>query len=347
MRPVVRALFVALVVALAWACSSTPESTFLEASDLTVPEGGPEFDPNNLLDTPSFVDWQALDAIQVQAFLSKTPYDRPSFLETYQSNGVRASDAIVRTARTYRINPIVLLSRLQTTQGLVGSRDYPFPTDRVEYVFRCGCTAAKRCDSAFAGLDRQLDCLGRALREALDQIGSQGQTAGGWAPNAVSVTLDGAKITPANEATAALYQILPRVAKNAQGGNWLLWNVYQAYSLAIGYAGAIDETTGSAWVGDGCQGDAQCGFPDGQCLPAPDSPGGLCTAPCTGSCPSDPAKPATFCAQFAGQTQAGYCLAICNPDAPGSCRPGYTCSRNVARFGNPKEAKAVCLPTKT
>ncbi|MBL8610848.1 MAG: hypothetical protein JNL38_26135 [Myxococcales bacterium] len=341
-----RLVLVSLVLAIVVACSSDPPSTFLQASDLELAEGSPDFDPNNLVDTPSFVDWQALDAVQVQTFLAKSPYDRLSFLETYQSNGVRANDAIVRAARTYRINPIVLLVRLQMTQGLVGSRDYPFPTDRVEYVFRCGCTAPKKCDSAFAGLDRQLDCMARAMREALDAIGAQGQTSGGWAPENPSITLDGVKITPANEATAVLYQILPRVANRAAGGNWLFWNLYQIYSLAIGYAGATDGGTGDAWVGDGCQADAQCGFQDGQCLPAPDSPGGLCTAPCTGSCPTDPSKPATFCAQFAGQPEAGYCVAVCNPDAPGSCRPGYTCTRNVARFGNPKEAKSVCLPTR-
>ena len=59
---------------------------------------------------------------------------------------------------------------------------------------------------------------------------------------------------------------------------------------------------------------------------------------------SDPSKPATFCAKFTGQDVNGFCVAVCNPDAPGACRNGYTCTRNVARFGNPKEAKSVCLP---
>jgi hypothetical protein len=332
------------VLALAWACSSDPESTVLQQQDLDLPDGGATFDKNNLIDTPSFVDYQALDSVQIQQFLKKTPYDRPSFLSTYQSNGDRAADAIAKSARTYRINPIVLLVRLQMTQGLIGTREYPIPTDRVEYVFRCGCTATKKCDPALAGLDRQLDCLARAFREALDAVSANGSTAGGWAPDKQGITLDGEKVTPANEATAALYQILPFVGDANKSANWLFWNIYQNYATAIGYAGALEGSAGTQWVGDPCVGDKQCGFPEGQCLPDPDAPGGLCTAACTGTCPSDPSKAATFCAKFSGQDANGYCVAICNPGAP-NCRQGYTCTSNVARFGNPKEAKAVCLPT--
>src|SRR5262245_47457705 len=91
------------------ACGSDPPSIApLQEKDLAAPEGAGEkqkFDRNAVVDPAAFTDIETLDVAAVQKFLAKSPYDRPSFLETYQSNGVRASDAIVRAARQYRINP--------------------------------------------------------------------------------------------------------------------------------------------------------------------------------------------------------------------------------------------------
>src|SRR6185436_12069738 len=124
-------VFVAL--ALAPACKGEQEHTIFQEQDLKLPEGEERpFDRNNIVDSPSFTDAAGLDVGQIQRFLGKTPYERPSFLETYQSNGVRASDAIFRAARAYKLNPLVFLVFAQTTQGLVGEPTYPFPTERVE-----------------------------------------------------------------------------------------------------------------------------------------------------------------------------------------------------------------------
>ena len=148
-HPFVRFLVVALVpaLALAPACAKKEEAGFFQPQDFKPPKGseGGEgdkpvvFDRNNIVDTAALADFEALKAAEIQKFLHRTPYDRPTFLETYQSNGVRASDAIARAARTYRINPLAFLVAAQGTQGLIGEVNYPFPPERVEYVFRCGC----------------------------------------------------------------------------------------------------------------------------------------------------------------------------------------------------------------
>ena len=149
-------------LALAPACAKTVDRGFFQEQDFQPPkdskgsELGDEavFDRNNVIETAALVDFEALDAAKIQGFFHKTPYDRATFLETYQSNGVRASDAIARAARTYRISPFAFLIAAQGTQGLIGERNYPFPPERVEYVFRCGCLQGADCDANLAGFDR-------------------------------------------------------------------------------------------------------------------------------------------------------------------------------------------------
>ncbi len=319
------------------ACGEDPPATVLQPLDTKLPEGEIlEFDRNSVVDPAAFTDSETLDVATVQRFLGKTPYERPSFLATYQSNGVRAADAIISVARQHRINPLVFLVYAQITQGLVGERNYPFPPDRVEYVFGCGCLQANNCLPALAGFDRQLDCLGRALRTAIDEIKANEQTTTGWGVDIVSTTLDGLKVTPANDATAALYDRTPRVAEGQPGGTWIFWNVWNLYALAIDYFGPIGLTDGR-WIGEPCQTAAMCSAVDGA-ICADNYPEGLCTVACTGQCPTEPSRPESFCAKF---PDGGYCLPVCNPQAP-TCRTGYRCVR-VAGVGA-DDSKHVCSP---
>jgi hypothetical protein len=332
-------LVLAASLAFGAACAKTPGHGALQDKDFQVPTGvETAFDKNTIVDTAAFIDVAGIDGTQVQRFLHKTPYDRPSFLETYQSNGLRASDAIARAARTYGLNPLVFLVEAEATEGLLGEPEYPFPPERVEYVFRCGCLDANNCLPELAGFDRQVDCLGRTLRVALQSISTNGATAGGWGKDKTSTTLDNEKVTPTTEATAALYDLRPRVAANAQGGSWLFWNLWNVYAAGIDYAGPIGGGGTGGWIGDPCTSTAGCGVEGATC--ATNYPGGLCTVPCKGDCPSQPDKPESFCADF--KTNGGFCLAVCNPGAS-ACRDGYTCAR-LRRFGATADtdSKFVC-----
>ncbi len=313
----------ALGVVLLVACGKSSESTVLQGDDLKVTPDT-TFDPNEIVDPGSFQDTLTFDAVAIQRFLARTPYKHPSFLESYQSNGVSAAQAIYRAASIHGINPMVLLVRAEMDQGLVGSEDYPFPPSRVEYVFNCGCPGVgMKCDPALAGFDRQADCLARKLRASLDEIRDHGVTAGNWGPGQEGVTLDGKHVTPADPSTAALYQYTPVVGEGSKG-NWLFWNIWQNYALFLQYDGPIGPPSGQgSWIGDGCASDATCVAPGSFC--ATNFPGGMCTAACTADdCPADPDKPQSFCAEF-GSNKGGYCLPVCNPGVPGTCRAGYDC----------------------
>jgi len=323
-------------------CKKEETAQVLQPLDFEPPKGLEQpFDKNNIVDTASFQDSESIDVNAIGRFLEKTPYDRPSFLNTYQSNGVRAADAIARAARTYRINPLAFITFAQTTQGLVGERNYPFPPERVEYVFGCGCLQSGNCLPELAGFDRQVDCLGRMLRVALDDIAKNQRTAAGWGPDVTLATLDGQKVTPANEATAVIYDHTPRVDQGNTGGSWIFWNVWNQYGLALDYAGPLGGGAGGGWIGDACKTDQTCGYEGAICDTSPQYPDGLCSLSCDGTCPSQNDRPESFCVGF---PEGGFCFQVCNPAAP-ACREGYEC-KNVLHYKptDQNDSKPVCYP---
>jgi hypothetical protein len=323
----------------AGACSKKSEPASVLQSEDLVAAGAP-FDVNEILDSASMQDDQSLDAPQIQQFLARSPYGGASFLASYESNGVPAAQAIVRAAQRYRINPLVLLVHAQADQGLVGAGGYPSPSSRVEFAFGCGCAAAGACDPAYAGFDVQVGCLAQTLRDSLDQIGATGATAGGWGPNATTVTTDGVPVTPHDDSTAALYEYTPVVAVGHAGGTWLLWNLWQKYSVELSYGGPIGSVTPPAWIGGPCGSDAACDYGSvrGKC--ATQYKGGLCTLACTQTCPSAPGEAPTFCAAL--DQQGGSCLEVCNPGVP-QCRDGYVC-KSVKQAGSATTSQFVCFP---
>jgi hypothetical protein len=317
-------------------CGSTPApGPVLQPSDL-VPTPGAKFDPNEIIPYPGFVDSLSISPQEIQGFLAMNPYGTTSFLATYQSSGILAADSIAAAATTYRINPIVLLVRAEIEGGLIGAQTYPLPSQEVEYLFGCGCTSPTTCDPAFAGLDKQFDCLGSALRLSLDQIAANGETAGGWAPMRSAVTLDGVKVTPVDASTAALYQYDPVVGQG-KSDNWLVWNLWELYTTFLSYIPPVDPAgDATAEVGDPCRQASDCAF--GNPLCETEYPGGLCTTTCSGSCEGIGA----FCADF---QKSGYCLAVCNPTDPASCRAGYSCILTQQYMSSgPIASNNVCFP---
>ncbi len=332
---IVRRGGLAFAIAVIACAKATPDSG-IDPIDLA-PADVP-FDKNLIVDTASFTDSQNFStALEIQQFLQKPPYGHASFLTTYVSGGVRASEAIALASVRYQINPLVFLVRAEMDGQLVTAPAYPLPPSKVEYVFGCGCPGGGApCDAALGGFDKQVDCLGRALRASLSQAcGATGITAGGWAVGQPGTTLDGVAVTPSTEATAALYQYTPVVAKGAAGGNWMFFNVWQLYAIQVGYLGR----TSGGWIGEACCGDSMCALVQaGTC--AVNAPAGMCTASCssTNACPKDPdgSTRKAVCGNLGGQ---GYCLLGCNP---GPCRTGYKCAPITPIGGGP--VASVCLP---
>ncbi len=319
-------------------CAQTVQATnYYDALDLT--ETAP-FDPNDVISTGAIQDVYSIETAAVQEFLERTSYGRrPSFLATYQSNANRASEAIVRAARINGINPLVILVHAQIEKGLISSQVYPRDPSpaRVEYAFDCGCPGTGDCNKAMAGFDRQADCIAKRYRTALDQIAADRKTASGWGPAIESTTLDGVKVTPLNDATAAVYDVLPTVGRGERGV-WVFYNVWNMFAATMAYDGPLGGGSGQSWIGDACQTKGSCADQSFTC--ATDYPGGMCTQSCSQSetCLNVAGKPQSTCIEFG--PSKGYCLRLCNPSA-NDCRTGFACQSALVA-GTTKNAD-VCV----
>jgi hypothetical protein len=209
-------------LALACVCSSAcaePDAPQMHPDDM-LPRAGFRFDKDTLLSDADMRDVTFARADAIQRSFDKTRYNQPSFLATYRSHGVLASQAVERSAKAHRISPRVLLVFSQLIGQLVSARSYPLPPSRVEYAFGCGCTMKETCEQSEGGYGEQVECLAKRLAASMTTLETGGATPSGYAVGKSTVTLDGARVTPSNAATAAVYDVLQDVSER-EGGAWL------------------------------------------------------------------------------------------------------------------------------
>ncbi len=340
-RALTSGLRVLLCSLLVMACSST---TALPDEDKTV--SAAEFDPGALMENTSFLSAPA-PLKRIDNFLSHTPYKRArrSFLSSYYSNGYSAAFGLLTAASKHRVTPRLLLAILQARRGLVGMDRYPVGSPAsVEYAFDCGCSSAKTCDVAQGGLDRQFDCLGSQLRAAYDDARLLGKTSRGYGKGIEFVSADGIKVTPASDATAAIYEISPRVGVSDLTGAWLIWNIYNLYGGSG--TGEILEgpstTAEHTFVGASCSKNAECEDPvlEGAVCRIVGLLG-TCTVPCSGD---------NKCDQTTITGEAGLCVAMsatekiclpqCDPAKKGQCGE-FVCTPRKDPGG---KSINVCVP---
>ena len=304
------------------------------------------FDSSLLISDDVFVDWGYLSEDEIQAFLEDTPYGTRSFLADYREGYITVARQIAQVAKTYRINPMILLVKLQVETSMIFKTQTP-TRHTLDRAMGCGCPDGQLgCHASDAGLYRQLECGGRLLRSYLQEIDAIGTTVTGWGPNKTKVTSDGLSITPRSAATAALYTYTPWVLQG-RGGNWLLWNVHRKYSIKV-----QRDRPNYRWIGGPCAQDTDCGFADAVCLAGDRGALGVCTVPCERVCPDSGAlfTSTTFCIGADGLRRAqadALCVAQCNeslfPHNAG-CRDDHVCQR-IARYGEAETIRAVCVPS--
>lgn len=193
----------------------------------------PGFDRNRVLSDAAFVDWQAMSEAEIQAFLDETPYGNRSALAGYTSGGMTAARAIRVASETYRINPLVILTRLQMEQSLIGKSTAT--KKALDFAFGCGCPDNGSCSETWRGFHKQADCMASHMRSYLDDLEGGGSTIAGWKIDKAKKTLDKYWVTPKNAATAALYTYTPWVGTSGFGnlGHFQIWRRFAGH---IGYA---------------------------------------------------------------------------------------------------------------
>jgi len=332
--------------------SSTEEQPI--AADLVPTEDGKSdlygraFDPNNLMDDAVFEDAYYMRESDLALFLEKTPYGTRSFLADYVVGGRSAANLIVDAATQYRINPIVLLTKLQVETSLIFKTGVP-SQHTINRAMGCGCPDNDpACTRAPRGLQGQIKCAARLFRQYLTELNERNKTVSGWQVGRGKASVEETIVTPANRATAALYTYTPWVLPG-QGGNWLYWNVLRKFSRHF-----LKGNRNHRWIGAPCTDSIECGFDDARCAfdeTADEQSVGVCTLDCDTTCPdtAQPYSSNTVC--MASETtnlvteQSGSCGARCDtalfPNGDG-CPPSFECVKSH-RPGQ-TQALDVCRP---
>lgn len=325
-----------------------------------------QFDQEWLMGDLFFLNTSALSVDDLQRFLSDSPYGTKSWLASFEVDGIMASEYIVKIAHEQGVNPILLLTRMQVEQSIIGKTELP-SVRRRDAALGCGCYDGERCAPQFKGLPNQLRCAAQTLRKLFDDSRSD---TGLWVAGRTRTTLDGLRVHPANHATAALYAYTPWVLRG-RGGNWLAWNVTRKFTRFMKERGMLGELadldlsdfgetgedyqdlsrclyrSGRAFVGDACGCQADCDFWSGSaqgfCHAA-----GFCALPCQGGCPDILNKAQTFCIEDTARPGSGICVPKAS-DYNGHCADlPYTIDDERDRFIGNSSAGAkiaeVCAP---
>ena len=190
------------------------------------------FNRNLVVTDEFFNDYDSMSVGQVQQFLESSPYGR-SWLANESTRSGTVAQTVVALSREYRINPIMLLSRMQVEASLISQSQRP-SQHRINYAMGCGCADGTNCAYAPIGLEPQLRCGAEKFRELYDRSANGN---GWWLKGTAKATLDGITIYPSSHATASLYAYTPWVLTGT-GGTWLAWKIVALFDRHVGFSSA-------------------------------------------------------------------------------------------------------------
>jgi hypothetical protein len=190
---------------------------------------GANFDPNYIISDEEVLNYTTMTQAEIQTLLES----KGSYLANYMcqdNNGValRASEAIYSVANTNRVNPRFLLVLLQKEQGLV---EDPAPkASSLDWATGYGCPDGGGCNERWRGFYKQINSASLQFRDYIENPNlykyqpSQTYTFS-------NTDKDPMVVTPANKATAGLYNYTPHV----YNGNYNFWKLWNRYFVSGGY----------------------------------------------------------------------------------------------------------------
>lgn len=197
---------------------------------------GLSFNPEQIISDEDFFHADDMTRDDVQHFLERKGSGLASYM-TADSSGVqkRASDIIWDAAEKNGINPKVLLVLLQKEQSLI---ENPSPSqsnlDWATGFARCDtCSSTDVTVAAYRGFATQVEKAASRKKYYTTNPGEFTYRRG------VSSLVDGMTITPANLATAALYNYTPHIS-----GNFSFWKLWMRYFSKIFPDGLVVQEDG-------------------------------------------------------------------------------------------------------
>jgi hypothetical protein len=183
----------------------------------------PVFDPNFIVSNAETEETSSWTADDVNSFLEAkgSGLAGMTFADT-DGQTRRAADIIINASLKNSISPRFLLALIQREQSLVTDS---FPTNgQLDWAAGFGvCDSCSKNDPALAkdkGFAVQIESAAASFRYYLDG----GNKSSGLRQCNVATVIDGIPVTPATDATAALYNYTPHVLAQIN-----FWNIWQKY----------------------------------------------------------------------------------------------------------------------
>ena len=169
------------------------------------------FTPDTVISEANFRDSTSMSVADIQKFLDAQPGALKSYSARDHSGKVRfASEMIAEAALAFRVNPKVILVKLQKEQSLLGDKT---PTQKqLDWATGCG-----RGDSYTS---YQFQGFGNQIWWGAQKLDKNSKP---WRPG-IRMTIDGSAVFPTNASTYSLYKYTPHIR-----GTTSFWLLYWRY----------------------------------------------------------------------------------------------------------------------
>lgn len=169
------------------------------------------FDRNTVISDAQMRDFDSMTAADIQAFLNRQPGTLKSYRAVnYNGQMKSAAEMIAEAAAAWRINPKVILVKLQKEQSLLAD---PSPEQK-QYN---GAMGMGMRDS---GTDASYQGFGKQIWWGTSRLHENSKP---WKPG-ISMKIDKSTIYPTNESTYSLYKYTPHFK-----GTMSFWMLYWRY----------------------------------------------------------------------------------------------------------------------
>jgi hypothetical protein len=211
--------------------------TLIIAKNALAQEIRPDFDPNFIISDAEILNYDAMDAIDIQRFLESKGSYLAAYVITNPNTGSTetAAQAIYEVCQANRVSPRFVLVLLQKEQGLVEDKN-PGQSS-LDWACGYGCPDGGGCNNRWQGFWKQInsatlqfyDYMINPLEYSFKKGNAYTLQNSCSAYNNPPSSL----VLPYNQATAALYNYTPHVF-NGNYNFYILWQKYFARNYPDG-----------------------------------------------------------------------------------------------------------------
>ncbi|MBW2988269.1 hypothetical protein DRJ48_03210 [Candidatus Woesearchaeota archaeon] len=179
------------------------------------------FNPHNIITNEEFLNYNSITQTQLQSFFEVNGW----WVKDYRlPSGRLLSRAIIEVARAHKVNPLLILAKIQSEQSAIQQKP--------SYNALQELTGCLLWDSTWSGPERQIECAGYVLKKWFVR-GYLFEYFGLELPE-LEVNYGYSTVNPENAATYSLYQYTPHTHTGVvnglkHGGNAQFFEVYKRY----------------------------------------------------------------------------------------------------------------------